>query len=145
MIKYKLFKDGKGIVADRMPKKFKANVTFSFGDADTEGCTLILKDALGNASYRELKGGKGTAPIDFLCGDITVIVADLKSSARRYFCEGLVCKKEGDLTWIMPEGLNLPLEIAECKKLVEDLRKEFEELHKLVLKLKADYEGYDLI
>lgn len=145
MIKYKLFKDGKGVVADRMPKKFKANVTLNFGEADTIGCTLILKDRNGNASYRELKGGKATIPIEFLNGDISVIVADLSNSDRRYLCEGLICKKEEGLTWIMPEGLNLPLEISECKRAVEDLKKEFKELRELVLRLKAEYEGYEFI
>ena len=144
MIKYKLFKDGKGVVADRMPKKFKANVTLNFGE-DTVGCTLILKNASGNVSYRELKSGRATIPIELLDGDISVIVADLSNSDKRYQCEGLVCKKEDGFTWIMPEGLNLPLEISECKKAVEDLRKEFRGLYELVLQLKADYEGYDLI
>ena len=144
MIKYKLFKDGKGVVADRMPKKFKTTVTLNFGE-DTVGYTLILKDINGNASYRDLKGGKATVPIEFLNGDISVIVADLSNVDRRYQCEGLVCKKEEGFTLIMPEGLNLPLEISECKKAVEDLRKEFRGLYELVLQLKADYEGYDLI
>jgi hypothetical protein len=144
MIKYKLFKDGKGVVADRMPKRFKANVTLSFGEGVT-GYTLILKDANGNYSYRELNGGKATVPIDFLNGEISVSLANLNSSEPRYQCEGLICKKEEGITWIMPEGLNLPLEISECKRAVEDLRKEFKELRELVLRLKAEYEDYELI
>ena len=144
MIKYKLFKDHKGVIADRMPKKFKANVTLSFGEGVT-GYTLILKDANGNYSYRELNGGKATAPIDFLNGEISVSLANLNSSEPRYQCEGLVCKKESEYTWIMPEGLNLPLEITECKKQIEDLRREFKELCNEVRRLREEYEDYELI
>lgn len=144
-VKYKLFKNKRGIISDRKPKKFDKDVTFCF-DGAGENLTLILKNEEGETLYRSIIGGTSLIPIKFLNGNITVIVADLNNSMSvKYKCDGLICQKDAERVWIMPEEMDLPLEIIEAQNEIEKLKCELKKACDEIAFLKEAYQGYDVI
>lgn len=142
---YNLFKNKKGIIIERTPKRFTEDVVVSFIGAG-DNLTLILEDSKKNTCYRKIEKGKAIIPFAFLDGKTSVIVADLDNSlSKKYKCEGLICKRENNSVWIMPEGLDLPLEIVRAQEQIEELRNEVKILSEKLEEFKKDYECYDLI
>lgn len=143
-IKYRLFKNKRGIISDRKPKKFDSDVTFCF-DTSNDSLTLILKNEEGETLYRSINGGTSLIPIKFLNGNISVTVADLSDSKEQYSCEGIVCQAEDGIVWIMPEGLDIPLEIISAQNQIDILSAELEETRKEIVRLERDFKGYSIL
>ena len=144
-IQYKLFKNKMGVILERTPKRFFGSVHFQFENAG-DNLTAIFKDRDGNVLYRALENSACSAPLSFFAGEITVIVVDLNNSMSvKYKCEGLICQKDKDSVWIMPEGIDLPLEIIEAQNQIEELRSELKKAFSEIAILKEAYQGYDVI
>ena len=143
-IKYKLFRNQKGLIIERAPKKIKSDVTVSFSGGD--GLTAIFKDSDGNSIYRNIVDEKCIIPFSFLKGTVSVIVTDLNNSMKvKYKCERLICQKETDFVWVMPEEMNLPIEIIEAQNQIEELKSELKKALSEIAFLKEAYQGYDVI
>lgn len=144
-IQYKLFKNKKGLIIGRAPKRFKSDVTFCFLGAG-DNLTVILKDSSGNRVYRQIVDEKCVIPFAFLKGNVSVVVADLKNSMTvRYKCESLICHTDADGVWIMPEEMDLPIEIIEAQNQIEELSCELKKALDDIANLKEAYQGYDVI
>lgn len=141
VITYRIFGNKKGVLLNRKPLRIEDTVTFVFEGAE-DNLTCILKNQQGDSLYRPINDGVSEIPSKFINGRISVIVADLNNSIeKKYKCEGLV-SSDG---WVMPEGLDLPLEIAEAQEQVDKLIKAHEELKLEIKRLRDEYRGYEVI
>ena len=143
-----LKKIGKGFIITRKPEILNDGLIISFKNAPTSA-TIILRNQKGNSLYRSLIDSSCEIPLDFLKGEISVLLTVLngKSNTEKYICEPFFVEEKNGVIMVYPNWLDLPMQIIDIygelqsvKGGMEELFGKFDSLDKKVDKL---LDGYD--
>lgn len=120
---------GKGFITNRKPKVVEKRLTISFLNAPK--CSIaIFENEAGNTLYRDLEDKSCLIPLDFLVGEIKVVIASKETQKREnIICESFYSEQKTDGVLVSPNWLDIP-------KQVIDLHMEFEKLVHIVNKQK---------
>ena len=143
-----LKKVGKGFLSTRKPEIVDKELIISFFGAPTD-VTVIFENANGNSLYRTLTDNTCALPIDFLVGEIRVVITLLngKSKKLKIVCESICAEQKNGTTFVYPNGLDLPMQIIEIYSELQKMKCDMEEMHvkhnTLDAKVGKLLDGYD--
>jgi hypothetical protein len=117
----------KGFIVTRAPEFIDDELIVTFNDAPT-GATAIFENEEGDSLYRLLSDNLCCIPTGFLVGEIkvTVAVLDGKESSPRYTCESFMTERKGNLLFVYPNWLDIPMQIVEMYSFVQDVANNLE-------------------
>lgn len=148
-MEYGLFNSAKkGFILTRTPELISDDLIISFTGAPNDA-TAIFENEAGNSAYRQLNDGMCALPVDFLVGNVKVVVATLngKADAPKYKCESIYTKRVSEGVLICPNGIDIPMQIIELFGEIQKIKNEMvtssrkhDDLNKKVDKL---LDGYD--
>ena len=146
-MKIKLLDNGTGVIITRQPFITHEDEVIEFNGYPENAVVIYDK---GNAQfYRDIKEGKAELPFKILNGVIKITVAVINTPGVKWTCEELIADElENGGVLIAPNDMNLPQTVVELKLENEALRKDNEEIRRILKefedKLQGILEGYDI-
>lgn len=132
-MRYKLLKNGEGVILSRQPDVVMDELAILFEDAPC-GATAIFENEAGESYYRELLDGTCTIPL--LPGVTTVSVTTFEGDGTRFLCESIVARLlRGGEMLVAPDDMNLPNVVAELRIQNQILSESVEKLSDLPKKV----------
>lgn len=149
MLQYQLFKPRKkGFILTRSPFILEKNgeLYVEFINAPANG-TAIFEDEQKRTLYRHLKDGACIIPATFLTGTISVCVTVFDVNSYTYYCEAIYAKDFDSKIIVCPNGVDVPMELADLHAQLQEVFEENKTLKKqlqeLNTKLDKILDGYD--
>ena len=149
-MKYKIFKNNRGVITDRQPRVVSGALEFQFAGAK-EGLTAVISTQNGATYYRELEDGKCSIPSRHLEGSIGVVLVRMnrRTPCEKIECEGIrAIQQSSGCVLILPDDANIPDEIVRLRQEMEELREEYSALMGEFDMLKESFEkmkeGYNI-
>lgn len=143
-LKYICYKNtNKGFLLTRNPKLVEKELTISFSNAP-QNATAIFSNEEGTNLYRDLKDNACVIPLQFLVGEIKVAVADLGDSlADRCLCESFYAERKGELLFVYPNGMDMPVQVVELYGELQKLKTELLKRDAKLSQLEKRVESYE--